>query len=94
MPLCTAESVVPIQAEPLDVERREMRLRCGECGTYRAVVVSDDAAEQYDHDLCRGMAVIASALQREDQQRMRAEMQAFVAALERDLIDAGDFTTS
>jgi hypothetical protein len=91
--LCSDDSVVPIQAEPLDADRWEMRLRCGECGTYRDVVVSDAAAQRYDQDLSRGMAEIAAALQREDQRRMSTEAQAFIAALEHDLIDAGDFTT-
>ena len=37
------------------------------------------------------MAEIATALQREDQERMSAEARVLIAALEHDLIDAGDF---
>jgi hypothetical protein len=52
-PLCYDDSVVPVEAEPLELGRWEMRLRCGRCGTYRV----------------------------------------FIAALEHDLIDAGDFAS-
>jgi hypothetical protein len=90
-PLCHDDSVVPVRAEALDMARWEMRLRCGECGTYRDVVVSDDVAKRYDLDLARGMAEIAAALRREDRDRMAAEAQIFIAALEHDLIDAADF---
>ena len=68
-----------------------MRLRCGQCGTYREVVVSNDAANRYEQELNRGMAEIAAAAARDDRERMGAEMRVFVAALEHDLIDAGDF---
>jgi hypothetical protein len=37
------------------------------------------------------MSEIAAALRREDHDRMAAEAQVFIVALERDLIDAGDF---
>ena len=92
--ICCDDSVVPVAAEPLDMDGWEMRLRCGECGTYRDVVVSDAAAQRYDRDLRHGMAEIAAALRREDKERMSAEARVFIAALEHDLIDAGDFVTS
>ena len=89
--LCYEDSVVPVEAEPLGPDLWEMRLRCGECGTYRDVVVSNAAARRYDRDLNRGTAEIATALQREEHERMRVEAQLFIAALDHDLIDAGDF---
>jgi hypothetical protein len=90
-PLCHDDSVVPVIAEPLDPAQWELRLRCGQCETFRDVIVSDDVAKRYDLDLARGMSEIAAALRREDHDRMVAEAQVFIAALERDLIDAGDF---
>jgi hypothetical protein len=90
-PLCHDDSVVPVFAEALDLGRWDLRLRCGQCETFRDVVVSDDVAKRYDLDLGRGMADIADALRREDRDRMAAEVQVFIAALERDLIDAADF---
>jgi hypothetical protein len=91
--LCDDDSVVPIEAAPLDPGRWEMRLRCGQCGTYREVIVSDRVAKRYDEELNRGMGEIAAALKREDRERMTAEVRVFVAALEHDLIDAEDFAS-
>jgi hypothetical protein len=54
--------------------------------------VSDEVAKRYDRDLSRGMDEIAAALEREDDARMVAEAQTFIAALDHDLIDADDFT--
>jgi len=89
--VCRGDTVVPVESEQLDLCRRAMRLRCGECETYRDVVISEDVAKRYDLDLDRGMAEIAAALRREDRDRMTAEARAFIAALEHDLIDAADF---
>ena len=91
--LCYEDSVVPVEAEPLDLGQWEMRLRCGHCGTYRDVTVSDGVAKRYDEALSHGMAEIAAALKREERERMTAEVMVFIAALEHDLIDAGDFAT-
>jgi hypothetical protein len=90
-PLCHDDSVVPVFAEALDLGRWDMRLRCGQCETFRDVVVSDDVAKRYDVDLGRGMEEIAAALTRQDRDRMAAEARVFIAALEHDLIDAADF---
>jgi hypothetical protein len=85
---------VPVLAEPLDLARWDLRLRCGQCGTFRDVRVSDGDAKRYDADLSRGMAEIAAALEREDHERMTYEVRVFIAALEHDLIDAGDFRST
>jgi hypothetical protein len=93
-PLCHDDFVVPVRAEPLELGRWDLRLRCGECGTYRDVVVSDGVAKRYELDLERGMSEIAAALTRQDRDRMAAEARVFIAALEHDLIDAVDFDCS
>ncbi len=82
---------MPVEAEALDHGRWDLRLRCGQCGTYRDLVVTDDVAKRYDLDLQRGMTEIAVALKLQDQERMTAEANVFIAALRHDLIDAGDF---
>jgi len=92
-PLCHDDCVVPVEAEALDHGRWDLRLRCGQCGTYRDVVVSDDVANRYSLDLDRGMAEIAAALRQQDHERMTAEAQIFIAALEHDLIDGADFAS-
>lgn len=91
--LCHDDFVVPVEAEALDQGRWDLRLRCGQCGTYRDLVVSDDVAKRYELDLTRGMAEIAAALRRQDHERMIAEARVFIAALEHDLIDGGDFAS-
>ena len=82
---------MPVEAEALDHGRWGLRLRCGQCGTYRDVVVSDDVAKRYESDLQRGMVEIAAALERHDHERMTAEAEVFIAALQHGLIDAADF---
>ena len=77
--------------EDVDDERWHMLLRCGECGTYRDVVAANDVAEAFERDLERGAAEIRAALARLDHARMATQADAFIAALRRDLIDAGDF---
>jgi hypothetical protein len=91
--LCHGDFVVPVEVEALDDDRWDLRLRCGECETYRHVVVSDGVAKRYDLDLNRGMDEIADALRLQDHERMTAEARVFIAALEHDLIDGGDFTS-
>ena len=91
--LCYDDSVVPVEAEPLELGLWEMRLRCGQCGTYRDVTVSDSDAQRYDLALAQGVAKIAAALERAERERMSAEVRVFIAAIEHDLIDAGDFAS-
>ena len=69
----------------------DLLLRCGQCETYRAVVVNDDTAQAYERDLERGVAQIRAAVETLDTARMTVQVAAFIVALERDLIDAGDF---
>ena len=82
---------MPVETEALDHGQWDLRLRCGQCGTYRDLVVSDEVATRYDLDLQRGMAEIAAALERHDHERMTAEAEVFIAALQHDLIEAADF---
>ena len=89
--VCHDDYVVPVWWEELDDERWHMLLRCAQCDTCCDVVVGDDVAKAYDRDLQRGMAEIAASLERSDRARMTDEVQVFIAALERDLIDPGDF---
>jgi len=74
-----------------DADHWQMLLRCAACETYRDVLVSNDVAKRYEEDLRRGMAEIAAALERSDRARMAVQVDSFVTALDRDLIDAADF---
>ena len=89
--LCRTEAVVPVWWEDVDEHRWHMLLRCGECGTFRDVIVPNDVARAYERDLDRGTAEIGAALARLDRDRMTVQADAFIVALRRDLIDAGDF---
>jgi hypothetical protein len=68
-----------------------IHLRCGECGARRDALATNEEAEAFDVELDRQTAPIARALERLDRERVTAEVEAFVAALQRDLVDAGDF---
>ena len=89
--LCRAEAVVPVWWEAVDDERWHILLRCGECETYRDVSVPNDVARAYELDLDRGTAEIRAALARIDRDRMTLQADAFIVALQHDLIDAADF---
>jgi hypothetical protein len=83
--------VVPVWWESVDDDRWHMLLRCGACGTFRDVVATDAVAHAYERDVDRGATEIRATLTRLDRARMSAQADAFAAALQRDLIDAGDF---
>ena len=66
-------------------------MRCGECGTWRGVRVTNDEAKAFDVTLDRHTEEIRRALDQIDRERMETELDALVGALEHDLIDAADF---
>jgi hypothetical protein len=68
-----------------------IHLRCGACGAWREVVVTNAEASAFDIVLDEQCAEITRALRRIDREEMRAEVDAFVGALDRDLIDPSDF---
>jgi hypothetical protein len=68
-----------------------MRLRCGQCGGSRDVIVSDDLARRFDADVSRALVAIEGAITALDRERMADQAETFAAALRHDLIDAGDF---
>jgi hypothetical protein len=88
---CGADCVCPTDWEPEDAQRWWMRLRCGECGHVREVVVDNREAAAFDVHLSWQTAKIERALARLDQERMAAQVEQFVTALAHDLVDAGDF---
>ena len=88
---CHDDFVVPVWWEEVDDLHWHMLLRCAQCETYRDVTVGTDVAAAYERDLERGRAEITASLKRSDRARMLAELPVLIAALERDLIDAGDF---
>ena len=88
---CGADTVNPAFTDPVDELHWDMLLRCGTCGATRRLIVDNPTAERYDHDLDRGWRQIALSIERLEQQQMNDWASTFVTALDRDLIDAGDF---
>jgi hypothetical protein len=91
---CRSELANPVDWHVVDESRWWIRLRCGECASSREVVVNDEAAHRLERDLEPGLREIAVAVARLDRERMKGEVDAFVAELEHDLIHADDFGRS
>ena len=91
---CHDDYVVPVWFEDLGERGWHMLLRCGQCETFREIIVGDDAANAYDRDLARGSAQLRAAVAELDAERMAAQVAAFIVALRLDLIDAEDFAVS
>jgi len=89
--LCRADCVIPVWWDSAGEDHWHMLLRCGACDTYRDVTVPDEVALAYQRELDRGTDEIRGALDRMDRDRQAVQTDAFIAALRRDLIDAGDF---
>jgi hypothetical protein len=89
---CHADFVNPVSWHVVSETHWWMRLRCGECGFVREVEVIDEEAKRFEHELDRGVQQIAAAIARLDRERMIADSNTIAAALERDLIDPGDFS--
>jgi hypothetical protein len=68
-----------------------MLLRCGACGHRYDAIVCDETAHEFDTKLDRDLARIAIGAERLHRQWRKAEVDAFAAALDRDLIGADDF---
>jgi hypothetical protein len=88
---CGAPMVNPVDWREEDRTYWWVRLRCGACGRSREVFVTDDDAKQLERDLAPGLREIASTVDRLDRERMLREVDAFTAALDRDLIGPDDF---
>jgi hypothetical protein len=89
---CHADFVNPVSWHELSETHWWIRLRCGECGFVREVEVTNEEAQRFEHELDRGVEQIAAVFVRLDRERMIADSDAITAALERDLIDPGDFS--
>jgi hypothetical protein len=71
---------------------RRILLRCGNCDCRRRVFATNEQASRLECDVARDIATINRAVERCDVDRFADQADAFAAALERDLIDASDFT--
>jgi formate dehydrogenase maturation protein FdhE len=90
-PSCGSDHVCPVESEVVDDARWRVFLRCGGCDAWRDVIVSHDDAARLERAVGQHVASIERAVARLDSERMAMEVDAFVAALECDLIDASSF---
>ncbi|MDP9134546.1 MAG: hypothetical protein M3N56_06930 [Actinomycetota bacterium] len=88
---CHGDYVIPVLIEAVDDARWRVVLRCGECETYRDVVIVNEVAERFNQDYERGIAELAATSDRLERERMATELHVLVIALQLDLIDAADF---
>jgi hypothetical protein len=88
---CGADMVWPTTWSALDDEHWTIALRCGQCGCTRETVATNAEAVDFDGVLDDHRRAIQRALDRDETLRMADEVDCFVEALRRDLIDAGDF---
>jgi hypothetical protein len=88
---CDSDYVHPVDWCESGEEHWWMLLRCGECRVEREVTVADRIAQRFDDDLDAAEREIERAVARLDAERMAVELEAFVAALEQDVIAPADF---
>jgi len=81
----------PLEWETVGEEHWLITSRCGQCDARDERIVTNEQATRYDLELARHTDQIARALHRMELESMRGEVDAFVSALDHDLIDAADF---
>jgi hypothetical protein len=69
---CGRDFVIPVDWLDLDEERWWIRLRCGECGSAREVIIDNEVARRFEADLDSGAGEIARSLRyRADESAVR-----------------------
>ena len=69
-----------------------MFLRCAECGMSREVLVTNAEADRFEAELHARATILSRTARQLEGERIEAEAAVFFAALDRDLIDAADFS--
>jgi hypothetical protein len=90
-PACRSDAVALVTLHEHGRDHYWLQLRCGECGAWRVTVLDEQAAERFQRDYETHLSLIENDAARLDRERMEAQADVFAQALERDLIDAGDF---
>ena len=90
-PDCASRLACPMAWEPEGDDHWSIDMRCGDCGHSWHRVIPNSRAARYDIELDGDQAVLRRSLQRLDLERMTAEVEAFCAALARDLVEPADF---
>ena len=90
-PACTGRLVCPTDWQPEGDEHWSIDLRCGDCAHSWNRVIPNSRAARFDLELDHDMSVLQRSLCRLERERMAADVETFVAALTRDLIQPADF---
>ena len=90
-PVCGGDFVYPVRWREVSETHIWVRLRCGGCETWREDIFTDEVLDRFDRWLDEATAQIANEADRLHRDWRSKEADAFAAALDRDLIDAGDF---
>jgi hypothetical protein len=90
---CGSDAFAMVERHELADGQWRVLLRCGKCETWQELLVSSAAVQRLDSALRSGLGAIALDLQALDRDRMAAQVESFVEALARDLIDARDFAS-
>jgi hypothetical protein len=88
---CGADFVHPVEWQEATGTHIWVLLRCGECGGWREDEFTDATLDRFDQRLDAAAAEISRVADRLHAEWRATEADAFAAALDRDLIDAGDF---
>ena len=89
-PLCRGRFPCPVCWEPSDEQHWLIVMRCGDCGSRYEITVTNERAKRLDRELDLDQRAIRRVLDTLDRERMAAEIEDFVTALDRDLIDPAD----
>ena len=90
-PRCGSDFVHPVHWEEADEAHMWVRLRCGQCEHSSEGNFRDEVLDRFDRRLDKAAAQIAAEADRLHRHWRTTEADTFAAALDRDLIDGGDF---
>jgi hypothetical protein len=90
-PACRGRLVCPMSWGPEDDETWSIDMRCGDCEHTWSQVVANARAARFDVELDRDVAILRRRLDRLELERMATEVETFVGALRRGLIEPADF---
>ena len=90
-PSCESDLVYPVDWREADGDRWELELRCPNCEWCDRSVHTQDEVEQFDETLNGGTDALIESLETLSRENMEADIEAFVRALDADLIEPFDF---
>jgi hypothetical protein len=90
-PICCADAIRDVRAEPIDTVSARVWLQCGACTTWRRVVTTQTALTWEVKTFERDRRLISDQAQRLSVARRERAIEAFAATLEHDVVGADDF---